>query len=265
MTATFPPRIGAPATRALTTAGIKDASDLAQWTKTDLLSLHGMGPKAVRLLQDYMHEQGFVFPAGDAPPPSPEATGGAEPSAGTKAVDAYLRQCPSPQQATLTTLRATLRSILPHADEGINYGLPSLALDGKGVAGYGAYKSHCAYVPTSGTVLETAADVIAGFEVSKGAIRFAADKPLPPALLRHLVKLRLAEISDVANGKRVDYYRDGQRKAVGTVKAGVLHGNWEWFRQDGSLMRSGRFTNGEPSGTWTTWIRDGTAAKVTQF
>ncbi len=265
MTEPFPPKIGAPATRALATAGINDASHLTRWTTKDLSSLHGMGPKAVRLLEAHLHEAGLAFSNGDARIPSVTTDAAAESSAGANAVDAYLHGCPAPQQETLTALRSTLRSILPHAEEGIRYGLPSLALDGKGVALYGSYKTHCTYLPMSGTVLETAGSAVAGFEVSKGAIRFAVDKPLPTALLRHLVKLRLAEISDVINGKRVDYYPDGQRKAAGAMKAGELHGHWDWYRRDGTLLRSGQFAKGAQVGTWTTWNRDGTAAKVTQF
>lgn len=46
---------------------------------------------------------------------------------------------------------------------------------------------------------------------------------------------------------------------------GVLTGYWEWFRKDGSKMRTGTFENGEQVGEWTTYDREGNVVKVTHF
>ncbi len=53
----FPP-IGGPALRALATAGVQSLSALAQWRERDLLQLHGMGPKGIRLLKAALAAQG---------------------------------------------------------------------------------------------------------------------------------------------------------------------------------------------------------------
>ncbi len=187
------------------------------------------------------------------------------PNSGARQVEAYIVTVPSPQRETLEALRSTLRSILPHADEGLKYGMPAFILGGKGVAGYDAFKSHCSYFPMSGSVLDRAEDAIARYERSKGGIRFGIDERLPVGLVRRLVKLRIAEISDVSNGRRCEYFADGRLKAAGQMKDGVLHGRWEWFRKDGTLMRTGSFARGKQTGTWTTWDRDGSAAKSTEF
>ena len=50
---------------------------------------------------------------------------------------------------------------------------------------------------------------------------------------------------------------DGSLRASGFELDGALHGHWEWFRQDGSLMRSGEFDLGHQVGTWRTWDRTG--------
>lgn len=184
---------------------------------------------------------------------------------GAALVDRYLAAVDSPQRETLMALRKTLKSLLPHADEGLKYAMPAFILDGKGVAGYDAFKAHCSYFPMSGAVLDRAGDAIATYPRSKGGIRFGVDEKLPVGVVRLLVKLRLEEISDVSNGQRRVYYPDGRLKAAGRMKDGTLHGAWEWFRSDGSLMRSGSFVKGEQSGTWTTWNRDGTPGKITQF
>lgn len=186
------------------------------------------------------------------------------PSSGAGAVDDYLAAQPSPQRQTLQSLRATLRSILPVADETIKYGMPAFVLDGQGVAGYAGFAAHCGYFPHSSSVLIAAGDAVSHYETSKGGLRFSIDKPLPVALVRKLVALRLAEFDGVTNGTRRTYFRDGRLKAIGKMKDGQLQGNWAWYRADGSLMRRGRFDRGEPVGTWQTFDRDGGVVSITK-
>jgi antitoxin component YwqK of YwqJK toxin-antitoxin module len=46
---------------------------------------------------------------------------------------------------------------------------------------------------------------------------------------------------------------------------GVPVGYWEWFRLDGTKMRSGHFEKGEQTGEWTTYDKKGQIYKVTQM
>jgi hypothetical protein len=55
------PFIGAPAFRALDNAGIEKLSDLTKYTEKELLSLHGFGPKALRLLHQRLEEKGLSY------------------------------------------------------------------------------------------------------------------------------------------------------------------------------------------------------------
>ena len=73
--------------------------------------------------------------------------------------------------------------------------VPAFAVDGKAVAGDSAAKNHCSYLPMSGSVLAKMADALAGYQWSKGALRFAVDEPLPADLIGALVDARLAEVS----------------------------------------------------------------------
>ena len=155
--------------------------------------------------------------------------------------------------------------MLPHAAETMKYGMPALTLDGNAVAGYAAYKEHCGYFPMSGSVIEAAGSAVAGYAASKGGLQFPTDRPLPVGLVRRLVKLRLAEIAAVEDGKRFEYFDDGQLKAVGRMKGGQLHGRWTWYRKDGTRSRTGRFSNGEQTGTWETWDRDGNLVRTARF
>lgn len=114
---------------------------------------------------------------------------------GAEAVERYLAGVGEPGRATLEALRATLRSLLPQADECLKYGMPAFAVRGTGVAGYAAFAKHCGYFPMSGSVLELAGDAIDGYVVSKGGLQFPLDGRLPEELVRTLVELRLAEIA----------------------------------------------------------------------
>jgi hypothetical protein len=55
----LPRSIGAPATRALTAAGYTELSQLADVPAAELAKLHGVGPKALRLLQEALHARGM--------------------------------------------------------------------------------------------------------------------------------------------------------------------------------------------------------------
>ena len=63
----------------------------------------------------------------------------------------------------------------------------------------------------------------------------------------------------------VTYYANGKVKYRGANLDGQMHGPWEFFRTDGSLMRAGRFDRGRQIGTWTTFDRDGRVVKETDF
>ncbi len=54
----LPPAIGKPATRALLGAGLVTLDDVAQRSEAELLALHGVGPKAVRILAAALAERG---------------------------------------------------------------------------------------------------------------------------------------------------------------------------------------------------------------
>jgi uncharacterized protein YdhG (YjbR/CyaY superfamily) len=179
-------------------------------------------------------------------------------------IEAYLAGVGEPHRATLVATRATLRSVLPTADEAMKYGMPTFLVAGKSIASYAAFTGHCGYFPHSSTVLDCAGDAIAAYGTSKGGLRFGPDRPLPKAVVKRLVRLRMDELADVTDGKRVELYGDGTIKAEGAMKAGQLHGTWRWYRRDGSLMRTGSFRHGEQAGTWQTYDAGGAVVTSTR-
>ncbi len=117
-------------------------------------------------------------------------------------IDEYLAAVSPEQRVALGKLRKMIRTVVPKAEEYIGYGLAAFRLDGKPVAGMGAGASHCAYYPMSGTVVATLKDDLKNHETSKGAVRFSAQKPLPAALVRKLIRARIAEIAEHERTKR---------------------------------------------------------------
>jgi len=109
-------------------------------------------------------------------------------------VDAYLASLEEPSRSALEDLRRSILDVLPDAEQCISYGVPAFKVDGKTVAGFAAFKSHLSYLPHSGSVLAQLGDDLAGYESTKGALHFAADQPLPQALVSKLIATRTREI-----------------------------------------------------------------------
>ena len=109
-------------------------------------------------------------------------------------VDEYLANLEEPKRTTLQALRHTIRSIIPEADEGISYGMPAYRLRGKVVAGFAAFKNHLSYLPHSGSVFAEIPEDLAGYVTSKGALQFPVERPLPKALVKKLIAIRLRQV-----------------------------------------------------------------------
>src|SRR5438093_3429462 len=112
-----------------------------------------------------------------------------------KTIDEYLAALSDDKRSALERLRKTIRSAAPKAEECISYRLPAFRQDGMLVA-FGATANHCAFYPMSSTTVEAHKDELKDYDTSKGTIRFQADRPLPAALVRTLVKARIAENRD---------------------------------------------------------------------
>jgi uncharacterized protein YdhG (YjbR/CyaY superfamily) len=116
----------------------------------------------------------------------------ATPRAGGTTIDDYLSRLPDDQRAALESLRRTIRSAAPEAEEGISYGMPAFRLNGP-LVGFAAARTHCSFFPMNGTTVAAHAKALAGFKTSKGTIRFTPARPLPAALVRTIVKERVKE------------------------------------------------------------------------
>ena len=108
-------------------------------------------------------------------------------------VDNYLASLDEPKRSTLEALRRTILEVIPEAAQCIAYGVPAFRLQGKVIAGFAAFKNHLSYLPHSGSVFPELGDAISQYTTSKGALQFAVDRPLPKALVKKLVAIRMRQ------------------------------------------------------------------------
>jgi len=110
-----------------------------------------------------------------------------------KNVDEYLAGVPEPARSTLKKIRAVIRAAVPpEATEAISYRIPTFKYQGP-LLGFAAFSKHCSLFPMSASVIEAFKKELKDFHTSKGTIRFPVDRPLSAALVKKLVKARIAQ------------------------------------------------------------------------
>jgi len=108
-------------------------------------------------------------------------------------VDEYLRGIEEPKRSTLEALRQTILEIVPDAEQVISYKVPAFRVEGRIVAGFAAFKDHLSYLPFSGSVLPELASELEGYTMTKSALHFPIDRPLPKTLVRKLIAARRSD------------------------------------------------------------------------
>jgi uncharacterized protein YdhG (YjbR/CyaY superfamily) len=109
-----------------------------------------------------------------------------------KTIDEYLDVLTPDKRAALEKLRKIIRAAAPKAEECISYQIAAFRQNGM-LVGFGATGNHCAFFPFNSTTVTAYKEDLKGYDSSKGTIRFQPEKPLPAALVRKLVRARLAE------------------------------------------------------------------------
>ena len=127
-------------------------------------------------------------------------------------IDAYLATVSADRRAALERLRKTIHAILPGAEECISYAMPAFRYAGHVVAGFLATSKGCSYFPFSGTTLATIAPEVKTYSQTKSALHFDPEHPLPAALVRKLLKARIAETA--GNEPKKPARRAGGKRAT---------------------------------------------------
>jgi uncharacterized protein YdhG (YjbR/CyaY superfamily) len=113
-------------------------------------------------------------------------------SGAPKNVDEYLARVPEPARSTLKEIRAAIRAVVPpEATEIISYRMPAFKYKGV-LVWFAAFSNHCSFFPTA-SVIETFKNELKDYSISKGTIHFPMDKPLPAALVKQMVRVRVAQ------------------------------------------------------------------------
>jgi uncharacterized protein YdhG (YjbR/CyaY superfamily) len=115
-------------------------------------------------------------------------------------IDEYIAAFPKNIQAILKTLRATIKSAAPDAEEKISYRMPTFFLK-KNLVHFAAFKYHIGFFPTSSGVRAFEKE-LSNYKHSTGSIQFPMDKPLPLALVKKIVKFRVSENLQKAADKK---------------------------------------------------------------
>jgi uncharacterized protein YdhG (YjbR/CyaY superfamily) len=116
-----------------------------------------------------------------------------------KTVEGYLAALPEEARATLEKIRKAIKAAAPKATEVISYQMPMYKHNGM-LVGFAAFKDHCSFFPGANPVA-TFKDELKAYKTSKGTIRFPIGKPLPAALVKKIVKARIAENEKRASEK----------------------------------------------------------------
>jgi uncharacterized protein YdhG (YjbR/CyaY superfamily) len=112
----------------------------------------------------------------------------------TAAVDAYLATLPAPERATLQKLRVLIKETVPGIDERISYGTAVMFSRGLDLFGFVAQRKHLSFLTASPKLAAAMkAEISKTHKVSGATIHFSPDDPLPPALVKKIVRARVRE------------------------------------------------------------------------
>lgn len=114
-------------------------------------------------------------------------------------LDDYLATLDGADRDVLSRIRDRAIEIVPDAEQGMSYGMAALRYRGRPLISVRATAKHLSVFPFSPEVVDSVAGDLPGYSLSKGTIRFSAEKPLPDDVVTRIVVARRDEI-DAALG-----------------------------------------------------------------
>ncbi|HYF66941.1 MAG TPA: DUF1801 domain-containing protein [Ohtaekwangia sp.] len=118
-----------------------------------------------------------------------------------KDIDEYIAAFPKDVQQLLEAVRATIKKAAPGAKEDIKYAIPTFTVNGSNLVHFAAFKNHIGFYPAPSGITEFKKE-LAAYLGGKGSLRFPKDEPLPLALIKKVVKFRVAETMATSKVKK---------------------------------------------------------------
>jgi uncharacterized protein YdhG (YjbR/CyaY superfamily) len=118
-----------------------------------------------------------------------------------KNIDEYISWFPMEDQKLLEQMRKAIKEAAPKAEEVISYGMPGYKLNTM-LVWFAGFKNHTGFYPRGSSAIIAFKKELAGYKTSKGAIQFPKDEALPIALIKKMVKFRVAENLGKAKKKK---------------------------------------------------------------
>ena len=106
-------------------------------------------------------------------------------------VDEYIRSYPKEIQNLLEKIRATIKRVVPQANEVISYGMPAFKYHGM-VAWFAAHTKHLGFYPGASGI-DAFKKELSNYKGAKGSVQFPFDEPLPLDLVTKIVKFKVNE------------------------------------------------------------------------
>ena len=177
-------KLAKPAQRSLQTFKIERIEDFSKHTRKMIVELHGIGPKAMKIIEEEMKSKNIQFY--DIEKDIKELQ-----KPGIKLVDQYIKKFPLPIQSKLKEMRQIIKEAASEASEKISYQMPAFYYWGNLVY-FAGYTNHIGFYPTASGINKYEKE-LSRYKHAKGSIQFPIDEPLPKKLIKEIVQFRVKE------------------------------------------------------------------------
>ena len=188
------PKIGAPATRALDTAGYSRLEQLTKVTEAELGQLHGMGPKALDILRETLKAKGWSFKQDKADKPLKKKR---SPVSRTDKVDEFLENLSHPLKAEVEAMRSIIKGVDKNIVEEIKWNAPSFSYKGEYLVTFNLWEEKRIHLVFHNPMIsKVKSKLLDGDYVDRRMAYFAdmkdikAKKPILVKAIKDLIKLR---------------------------------------------------------------------------
>lgn len=119
-----------------------------------------------------------------------------------QSIDEYHQAFPEEVRLRLETIRQIVHKVAPSVSEVISYQIPAFKIDKYFLVYYAGFAKHVTLSnPWSEDFLSQFGDELKGLKVSRAAIQFPLNKPLPKGLIERMIKYRKKEVEALMKQK----------------------------------------------------------------